>query len=36
MALIRKLSKFKTSTNQSSLSLAGDPQEEEPKPCGHL
>ena len=36
VALICKLWKFKTSGNPSPLSLAGDPQEKEPKPCGHL
>lgn len=34
--LIHKLWKFKASANQSLLSLAGNPQEEEPKSHGHL
>lgn len=36
VALIHKLRKFKASANQSLLSLAADPPEEEPKSHGHL
>lgn len=36
VALICKLQKFKASPNQSLPSIAGDPQEQEPKSHGHL